>query len=164
MSNLICPYCGAKAKLVDQLVVYHRRYGRKKDKMWVCGNYPDCDAYVGCHPGTEIPLGRLADQKLRNFKQEAHRQFDPLWKCGLMTRAEAYEWLAVMLYISREECHIGKFNVGQCKRVIEICKKQDNEQICQYRLEHYGYKLESEKPVFDRGYQHSRNQRKRGRK
>ena len=61
-----CPYCGAPVLLKDSNYVYHnnKNYG----KMWVCSNYPECDAYVGCHPGTTIPLGRLADSALRKAK------------------------------------------------------------------------------------------------
>ena len=93
-----CPYCGGSVKLVSASVVYHsNKYGNSK--VWVCENYPKCDAYVGCHPGTEIPLGRLANAKLRALKVEAHKQFDPIWKSGLMTRREAYKWLADMLHI-----------------------------------------------------------------
>ena len=58
-----CPYCGANVVLRDSHFVYHnnKNYG----KMWVCSNFPQCDSYVGCHPGTDIPLGRLADSVLR---------------------------------------------------------------------------------------------------
>ena len=122
-----CPYCGAPVLLKDSNYVYHnnKNYG----KMWVCSNYPECDAYVGCHPGTTIPLGRLADSALRKAKNRAHKAFDPLWKSGLMTRREAYIWLSAMLHISQENCHIGMFDISTCKRVVEVCNKQHNKAI-----------------------------------
>lgn len=96
-----CPYCGANVVLRDSHFVYHnnKNYG----KMWVCSNFPQCDSYVGCHPGTDIPLGRLADSVLRREKHKAHDAFDTLWKSGLMTRKEAYIWLSAMLYISHKK-------------------------------------------------------------
>lgn len=135
-----CPYCGAPVLLKDSNYVYHnnKNYG----KMWVCSNYPECDAYVGCHPGTTIPLGRLADSALRKAKNRAHKAFDPLWKSGLMTRREAYIWLSAMLHISQENCHIGMFDISTCKRVVEVCSNQHNKAIEGCREPRYtrGYK------------------------
>lgn len=147
-----CPYCGGKATLVSASKVYPHSSKFQKDKMWVCEHYPKCDAYVGCHPGTEIPLGRLANEKLRKLKVEAHRQFDPIWKCGLMTRKEAYKWLADMLRIKEKDCHIGMFNPDMCNKVIQICRRQNNPEIQEYRLKHYGYSSDDSRPVFTRGY------------
>lgn len=144
-----CPYCGSGVKLVPSSYVYH--HNKNKGNMWVCKNYPDCNAYVGCHPGTDIPLGRLANEKLRNLKVEAHKQFDPIWKSGLLSRKEAYEWLADMLNISVDECHIGMFSPEMCNKVIRICRRQDNPELRKYRLDYYGY--ESERPMFTRGYE-----------
>lgn len=143
-----CPYCGAEAVLRDSNVVYgnDKYYG----KMWVCKNFPKCDAYVGCHEGTTIPLGRLANQRLRNLKKEAHKQFDPLWKSGLMSRKEAYRWLADMLHIDCEDCHIGMFDIKMCQKVIHLCRKQNNPIINNYRAKHY---KECTRPVFTRGYE-----------
>lgn len=143
-----CPYCGGNVKLVPASRVYQHFY--KKSKVWVCENYPKCDAYVGCHPGTEIPLGRLANKKLRSLKQEAHKQFDPIWKCGLMSRDEAYSWLASMLNIPESECHIGMFSPDMCNKVIKICQRQSNKEIQEYRSKHN----EQDRPQFTRGYNH----------
>lgn len=153
-----CPYCGGSAKLVSASVVYKSKK-LHKNKVWVCENYPTCDAYVGCHPNTEIPLGRLANEKLRNLKMEAHRQFDPLWKCGLMNRHQAYAWLADMLQIPLDECHIGMFSPDMCRKVINICRRQSNPELRKYRLDHYGY--EDDRPMFTRGYESSKGRKKR---
>ena len=76
--------------LKDYDFIYHKKSGRKKNEyVWVCSNYPKCDAYVGCHEGTTLPLGRPANARLRTLKAEAHKQFDPIWKSGLMNRREA---------------------------------------------------------------------------
>lgn len=132
-----CPYCGAKVELKDSSYIYHKNNKHKNEQMWVCSNFPKCNAYVGCHKGTSLPLGRLANERLRTLKKEAHRQFDPIWKSGLMNRKEAYKWLASMLKISVEDCHIGMFDIKVCQKVIHLCRKQDNQVIINYREKEY---------------------------
>ena len=116
--------------------------------MWVCSKFPKCNSYVGCHKGTTLPLGRLANERLRTLKAEAHKQFDPIWKSGLMSRKQAYNWLADMLRISVEDCHIGMFDIKMCQKVIHLCKKQDNHVLNEYREKHNLVN----KPILSRGY------------
>ena len=121
-----CPYCGSQAKLVDSSIIYH---GRSYGNAWVCSNFPKCDAYVGCHKGTEKPLGRLADKTLRVAKGEAHKLFDHLWRrkmqkegCRVkVARNAGYAWLAENLGIKKEDCHIGMFDIETCRKVIKFC-------------------------------------------
>ncbi len=146
-----CPYCGAKVLLRKASYVYTiKNADEKYSKVWVCSNYPECDAYVGCHKGTDIPMGRLANARLRTLKKEAHKQFDPLWKSDFMSRREAYKWLSDMLNIPLEQCHIGMFDIKQCQRVIHLCRKQNHPTINKYRKTNYGYT--NKKPTFTRGY------------
>lgn len=79
-------------------------------------------AYVGCHKGTNKPLGRLANAELRLWKRKAHAAFDPLWKYGVFKgrRKEAYRWLATVMRLPEEKAHIGMFDVAECKRLISI--------------------------------------------
>lgn len=115
VKEVFCPYCGQQAALTDSKEVYRvRSYGM----IYICR---DCKAYVGCHKGTDIPLGRLADAKLRKAKMAAHKQFDPLWQSGRYTRTQAYTALARELGIEMSECHIGMFDDEQCRRVVGIC-------------------------------------------
>ena len=145
-----CPYCGAEVKLKDADFIYHTAKSRKWGKVWVCSNFPKCNSYVGCHEGTTLPLGRLANERLRTLKMEAHKQFDPIWKSGLMSRKEAYKWLADMLKIPVDECHIGMFDIKMCQKVIHLCREQNNPVITAYREKAYGYS--GARPVFTRGY------------
>ena len=108
-----CPYCGSDVMLKDATFIYHRSQAKRWGKVWVCKNYPKCDAYVGCHEGTTLPLGRPANARLRTLKAEAHKQFD----------------------------------VKMCQKVIQLCKKQDNKVINEYRKKEY-----KKQPVFTRGY------------
>lgn len=124
-----CPYCGAKVVLKDATYIYHTKESRSYGYVWVCSNFPKCDSYVGCHKGTQIPLGRVANKELRKYKSEAHKVFDRFWKSGLVSRKEAYVWLADMLHIKEEDCHIGMFDIDMCKQVISICNKQSLEPV-----------------------------------
>jgi hypothetical protein len=91
-------------------------------------------AWVGCHPGTTRPLGRLADAALRRAKIHAHDAFDRIWRTlharrqaaepGYTlgrARASRYRRLAELLGIPPQACHIGMFDVETCRRVIELC-------------------------------------------
>lgn len=111
-----CDYCQQPALLVGGDVIYPHRSDLAHRKFYVCIS---CDARVGCHPGTERALGRLANAELRQAKQEAHAAFDPLWKSNGMKRKEAYAWLAKQLGVER--VHIGECDVETCRRVVEIC-------------------------------------------
>ena len=147
-----CPYCGAEARLRDADFIYHNAKSRHWGKMWVCSNFPKCNSYVGCHKGTTIPMGRLANERLRTLKAEAHRQFDPLWKSGLMSRRDAYRWLADMLHIDLEDRHIGMFDIKMCQKTIHLCRKQNNEVINEYRRKHG---IRTQFSTFTRGYKNS---------
>lgn len=113
LSGKICPYCGKDTAYVDSEVVYRQSYGM----IYLCA---DCLAWVGVHKGTDNALGRLADKELREWKIKAHAAFDPIWQTGIMKRGHAYHWLAKMLDIPDEYCHMGYFSVATCKRVVEI--------------------------------------------
>lgn len=120
IETVICPYCQQKARLADGAYIYPHRRDLADKPFYLC---EPCDAFVGCHPGTLKPLGRLADAKLRSAKSAAHATFDPIWKTKQKTRSEAYAWLATELGISPDECHIGMFDFETCRRTVEICIK-----------------------------------------
>lgn len=133
MSSLKCPYCGGSTKLVSASYVYHTN--KYKGNMYVCENYPTCNSYVGCHPNTTKPLGRLANKELRHMKEKAHYYFDELWKKKTFSenksisknRYLAYRWLAEQLNLNSDDCHIGLFDEDMCRKVISICKKRQIE-------------------------------------
>lgn len=115
--NVMCGYCTIPAHQVGGLAIYPHRQDLGDKDFWLCRI---CGAYVGCHPGTAKPLGRLANAELRQWKQRAHRAFDPLWKSGKMSRRRAYDELRKLMGISEDECHIGEFDVENCKRVVRL--------------------------------------------
>ena len=126
--KVICPYCDEQAIFTTSKKVYG---GRDFGMIYLC---EPCNAWVGVHKGTAKPLGRLADDELRYWKRMAHASFDPIWKKRFeeinskdpkykkhMARSGRYKLLAKEMNISRDECHIGMFNVEQCQEVIKIC-------------------------------------------
>ena len=80
-------------------------------------------SYVRVHPGTKIPVGTMANRELRALRNEAHRNFDQLHKQGLMSKEDAYCWLASILAAPLGQAHIGYLGEYYCKQVIEESKK-----------------------------------------
>ena len=121
-----CDYCGDDAERVTGVEVYPHRPELAGKTIYRCR---PCDARVGCHPGTDTPLGRLANAELRREKMKAHSAFDPLWRDGGMRRASAYKALAKALGIAANSCHIGMFDAAMCRRVpaaVESIRRADN--------------------------------------
>lgn len=116
-----CPYCDKDAKLVFGNKIYPHRYDLYDKKFYMCS---PCRAWVGCHPSSDKPLGRLANAELRKAKQTAHAMFDPIWKQGAMTRTAAYSWLANEIGVAPQNCHIGMFDLHQCEAVVRACTER----------------------------------------
>ena len=116
-----CPYCGSHSVLRSADGIY--RCNDKNTMLYVCSRYPACDSYVRVHPGTKIPVGTMANRELRALRNEAHRNFDQLHKKGLMSKEDAYHWLASILAAPLGQAHIGYLGEYYCKQVIEESKK-----------------------------------------
>lgn len=116
-----CPNCESSVEIVSNAVIYGRAFG-KWPWAYRCTD-EDCDSYVGMHPGTNIPLGTLADRSTREARKQAKAAFNPLWQDHGLSRSEAYQMLADGMGIERERCHIGWFTVEQCEQAIEICRE-----------------------------------------
>ncbi len=114
-----CRFCGGPVVLVENDEIYGRHFGGWP-WLYICR---PCEAYVGLHPFTAIPLGTLATADIRNARKLAKAAFNPRWMSGGMSRKDAYSWLAGQLEIADvDQCHIGWFDEAQCHRVIEACK------------------------------------------
>lgn len=118
-----CPYCGRIAVLRDAAYVYGKNNIDPDGRLYVCGGYPECDAYVGAHKGSGAPKGTLADSGLRHKRIVAHRALDRIWKQGIMTKAGTYIWLQNRLNLRRQDMHIGGFSEYYCGEVIRECTK-----------------------------------------
>lgn len=117
-----CDYCDRPPDRVTGHEIYPHHPDLRAKHFWLCR---PCKAYVGCHPGSDRSLGRLANAELRLWKQRAHAAFDPLWKSGKMKRRQAYIWLAEKLGRSEANTHIGMFDVELCKQVISVVQALD---------------------------------------
>ena len=117
-----CPHCGNEVEIIENSAIYGRSYG---DWPWSY-HCSYCDAYVGMHPFTNLPLGTLATRELRELRKQVKKVFNPIWENiweeKHMSRSLAYSWLADKLGIPKSKCHVGWFDVETCKRAIEVCK------------------------------------------
>ena len=115
-SAMRCQYCGGTVVLRSADGIY--RDNPNHTMLYVCSNYPHCDAYVRTHPGTNIPVGTLANRKLRMLRNEAHHQFDQLYRSGIMSKQDAY-----LLQMPLSKAHIGYLGEYYCNEVIAESKK-----------------------------------------
>lgn len=108
-----CPFCSGEVKLVNNQEVYGRSVG-----LWpfayACQD--GCDAHVGVHADTNIPLGILANKELRTAKQCAKQSFHAMMiGCG-MSRPAAYKWLSLAMGIPLPQTHYGWFTLPQVRQ------------------------------------------------
>ena len=131
MRLVICSYCEGRAKLVNGSALFPDIKELYFKNFWRC---EPCKAHVGCHPGTDKPLGTLATQRLRRLRHTVHLRFDKRWKNGRLKkrrrkRSEAYVWLAEKLEIPIEQCHIGMFDEKMCERALDALGKTTKSEI-----------------------------------
>lgn len=118
-----CPYCGSDANLVHGNAVYPHRPDLFNLKFYQC---KPCEAYVGCHKGTDNPLGILANKDTRMARSRAHMAFDPIWRSGKMARHEAYLKLSKFMGKEVSETHIGMFNNEECLKVVKFSQAYES--------------------------------------
>jgi len=117
---MICPYCNKEAKFCENKEVYGKNYG----KSYMCYWCAPCNAYVGTHNNSEIPLGTMANKLLRKWRMNAHKYFDRTWKQGIFkNRSHAYSNLSK--HFGRQ-IHIGESDIETCKQIIEYSAKYFN--------------------------------------
>lgn len=110
-----CDSCGSPRVHLQKRSLMRMRVVKKWDLIWHC---LDCLSLVGCHEGTDIPLGLMADAPTRDARFQAHKVFDRLWRGGGLSRAEAYGWMAETLMIPPEQAHIGMLSMRQCEALV----------------------------------------------
>lgn len=103
--------CGGSVEIVHHSTTYGREFS-EWPWLYRCST---CDARVGMHPFTAIPLGTLASEELRQIRKACKQPFEMLWQSGRMTRTDAYTRLAAHLGVEVEACHFGWFDSEQCK-------------------------------------------------
>lgn len=116
-SKMRCPYCGAPMILRSADGIY--KDNSRRDSLYVCRNYPECDTYIRMQPGTAYPMGTPANRELRALRIQTHRCFDALHQNGYMTKRDAYVWLAALLQMPQSQAHIGYLSAYSCQKVID---------------------------------------------
>lgn len=121
----ICAECGKLAQHAFGEKVWPGRPDLHDVPVWLC----ECGAYVGCHSGTDIPLGFPAKQELRDLRKRGHHSFDRIWNAKMRlqkltkgkARSAAYKWMGEQLGIDPADCHFGHFDKATCLRAIALC-------------------------------------------
>lgn len=121
-----CDYCSAPATLAragDKIYPYRDDHG----PLWVCA---PCQAWIGIFPRStrNVPLGRLADANLREFKAKLHAALEPLVQakvrrdaCNVFeARAKGLKWLAQQIGADPEKTTIHSLNNAQCARALAV--------------------------------------------
>lgn len=113
----VCDVCQSQEiEFISNSNIYGKSYGG-----WpYCWHCKACDAIVGCHSGTDRPLGKMANSATRELRTKAHRAFDPIWQLKYKTRKQAYDWLAEQLKIVYSDCHISWLSDEQLKKVVTV--------------------------------------------
>jgi hypothetical protein len=105
-----CPYCrSTNIKLMTQTQFYGREYNGAK--MYVCQK---CNARAGCHKGTDIPMGCLADDELRKMRTAIHKIIDDMWS----TKEERKELYAKLSNKYGDKFHVGFLNNDRANWVL----------------------------------------------
>ena len=71
-SRMRCPYCGNSVVYRSADGIY--RDNSRKTMLYVCSHYPECDAYVRVHEGTNIPVGNLLQCRLHRRRRYISNQ------------------------------------------------------------------------------------------
>lgn len=109
--DIACAECGSP------MVLRASKYG----PFYGCLEYPKCLAAHGCHRNG-APLGTPATKEVKEARMRAHAWFDPLWETGAMSRSEAYRWMQTALGLSKDDAHIGSFDLETCNRLIDAVR------------------------------------------
>ncbi|WP_277188234.1 zinc-finger-containing protein [Caballeronia sp. BR00000012568055] len=129
-----CDYCGAPATLAragDEIYPYRDNHG----SLWICVN---CQAWIGVFPRStrNVPLGRLADARLRELKAKLHAMLEPLAQakvrrdgCSIFeARAKGLKWVTQQIGAElAEKGSIHSLDAEQCEGAIAIIERFEQE-------------------------------------
>jgi ssDNA-binding Zn-finger/Zn-ribbon topoisomerase 1 len=103
---LKCPDCG------DGMTLKEGKHGL----TYFCDKFPHCR---GNHKASKRgkPMGIPANEQTRKLRIEAHIALERLYKGkeAIMTKTEAYGFLAYSMRLKPKQAHISRFNEHQCK-------------------------------------------------
>jgi hypothetical protein len=116
-SEIRCGTCGARISTVQT------KFGNRG----ICSR-PGCDIRVNGY-------GIQSDKETRELRKDCHLLFDSVWKRKLMSRKEAYVWLASVLEIDPEEAHFGKMDKERLEAALNLTVEKLKELLKQRELE-----------------------------
>lgn len=111
--NPYCYRCHKESVLVKGDVLYPHRSDLHHKNFYECSS---CGDRVGCHPGTAISLGTLADRETQLLRKKLHSVIE----YGNPPRKKIYKKLAKLLDIEPTTCHIGSFSKSQCLKALSL--------------------------------------------
>lgn len=118
-------YCGSSMNLRES------RYG----KFWGCARWPACDGKVGCHPGTDTPLGFPAGPETRQARIDAHDALDALWQpLGKRWRGRAYRFVADGIEFDGD-LHMGESDLETCQKIVAFARDLGPEDLEEWHRE-----------------------------
>ena len=82
--------------------------------IWVC---PECGDRVGCHEGTDIAFGSVANPVTAKLRVKLHAKIDSIWRGGVLTRTEVYEQMSSLLGVHKCYTHVAMLGYNQCMLV-----------------------------------------------
>ena len=123
--NISCPVCNREAEYVSGKEIYPHREDLYALGFYRCSEH--IDYYVGCHKGTDKPLGVLANKEHRLWKIKCHAIFDPQWKSKKNTRRHLYSKLSHAMNIPFNKTHFGMFTIDQLMQAYEIIRGWEND-------------------------------------
>ncbi|MFY1852952.1 zinc-finger-containing protein [Achromobacter xylosoxidans] len=115
-----CHCCGGPVKLTNNSDIYNGQSFGDWPYVYRCTR---CQAYIGLHPDTDLPLGVMADRQTIKARKESKFAFHRLTRDRFGNdRKAAHTWLASALGIAPSICHFGMFGVDQAERAGQICR------------------------------------------
>lgn len=118
--KIYCISCNAKVEAVktNGKEIYPHRKDLYTKIFYKC---PFCLNYVGCHPGTEKPLGCIPTKELKQARIKTHNFIDMYWKTGKCSRNKIYKILSNHFGYTY---HNGNTkSVKECEEAIRVIKK-----------------------------------------
>lgn len=116
----VCNVCQEEAVvLCNNREVYNGKQYGKWPYVYRC---VACNAYVGLHPDTDLPLGTLADASTREARNASKQLFHKVTELYFGGKREAaYPWFANQLKMATNVCHFGMFDEVDALRAGEVC-------------------------------------------
>ncbi|MBZ0073649.1 zinc-finger-containing protein [Bordetella hinzii] len=115
-----CHCCGGPVRLTNNSDIYNGHSFGDWPFVYRC---TQCQAYIGLHPDTDLPLGIMAGRATISARKAAKSVFLQLQTRRFGSdRGAAYAWLAHALGIAKTICHFAMFSEEQANRAAQVCR------------------------------------------